>query len=166
MPGRRNAPFGSTVIACTFSLGPGASLALIQYCNRHNRTQSQAVREIFSRAADRAYTVPTSAVRSRQADGGVRVQLDTPATPQPLPLPQTLPNIWGEVFRERMSRAPEIRRRPSVYVSAIVRVSLDEKSYRGLYNTMQACGWHHQEAARFLITETSRPVQTAIAIRR
>ena len=65
-----------------------------------------------------------------------------------------------------MSRDPEIRCRPTVYVSAVVRVSLDEKAYRGLYSTMQRCGWNHQEAARFLITETSRPVQTPIALSR
>jgi hypothetical protein len=127
---------------------------------------AQAIRAILHEAADRQYAVPTFGFRFRTAEGGVRHALVVAPVPErPLHLSAHLPDLRPQSARERMSRDPLIRLRPMIYITCQVTVCLDDKAYTGLLRTMYRLQLNHQQALRYLIKETGRPVQTTVAVK-
>jgi hypothetical protein len=141
-----------------------SAAAITTYCNKHVLSMSQAIRAILHNAADKQYATPTLGLRLRTPDGGLRHSLHAaPARETSLPLPRKLPDLRPEAASERMSRDPEIRLLPLIYIVCQVTVALDDKAYTGLLRTMKQLGLNHQQAARHLITETAKPAQTPVA---
>jgi hypothetical protein len=142
-----------------------STTAITNYCNKHVMSMAQAIRAILHEAADRQYAVPTFGFRFRTADGGVRhALLSSPVPERPLHLSPHLPDLRPQSARERMNRDPLIRHLPMIYITCQVTVCLDDKAYTGLLRTMYRLKLNHQQAIRYLVTETGRPKQTAVAV--
>ena len=141
-----------------FCLNTAANRRLMEYCNAHGMSVSQAIRAIFCTAAhDPVVKVATSqAVRSW--DGRVvgsikttRRWVDEVATLPPGGV--RLPDLRPESARKFLSSSGEARYRPTVLVVFCASVLLNDMALAGLLRAMRARNLNHQDAARALISE-------------
>ncbi len=149
----------------SFCLDMASAAAITTYCNKHILTMSQAIRAILHTAVDKEYATPTLGLRHRTPEGDLRYAVQSaPRRETHVFLPRRLLDLRPQAARERMSRDPEIRHLPLIYIVCEVTVALDDKAYTGLIQTMDRFNLNHQQAVRYLITLTAKPQQTPVSI--